>query len=133
MRGPWGGHWPCLHAEDSTLPGAARLLVFLSLCALGLLAALHMYLTASQMEAGRQADPGGLKGLAKSLPVVLWLLGLAGLAALRPRQVLLVWLSGLGYGLLWARLGLSILSAMEPVQQAFSAEKLQLASLAAAV
>lgn len=58
--------------------------------------------------------------------------GSGGWAALRPGRLLLVWLPGLAWGLLWARLGLSALNAMEPVQRAFSAEVLQLLMLAAA-
>jgi len=135
-RGPWAGRWP-RPGRDESLPGAGRLLVFLGLCALMLLAGLHLGLAASLLEAGRQAGPGGVKGLAKSPLAVLWLLGLAGLilaglAARWPRRALLVWLPGLSFGLLWARLGLSVLSAMEPVQRAFSSEILQLLFLAAA-
>lgn len=136
VRGPWAGRWPRLGAQ-TVLPGAGRLLVFLGLCVLLLLAALHLGLAASLLEAGAQGGPGGLKGLLKSPLALLWLLGLAGLglaglAARWPGRVLLVWLPGLGWGLMWARVGLGVLSAMEPVQQAFSAEILQLLFLAAA-
>jgi hypothetical protein len=138
LRGPWAGRWPRPAAGPDGLPGSGRLLVFLGLCVVALLAALHLGLAASLLEAGSQGGPGGLKGLARNPLLVLWLLGLsslalAGLAARWPRRALLVWLPGLGFGLLWARVGLSVLSAMEPVQRAFSSEILQVILLAAAV
>ncbi|MFH1036111.1 MAG: hypothetical protein V1806_16540 [Pseudomonadota bacterium] len=135
-RGPWAGRWP-RPAEAPAAPlGSGRLLICLGLAALLMLAALHLGLAASLLEVAGQSG-GGLKGLAKSPLSVLWLLGLAGLGlagltALWPGRVLLSWLPGLGFGLLWARLGLAVLSAMEPVQRAFSPEILQLLCLAAA-
>jgi hypothetical protein len=137
IRGPLSGRWPRPGLAAAALPGSGRLLIFLGLCVLLLLAALHLGLAASLLETGRQAGPAGLKGLAKSPLAMLWLLGLLGLAlaaaaARWPGRVLLVWLPGLGFGLLWARVGLSVLSAMEPVQRAFSSEILQLLLLAAA-
>lgn len=136
LRGPWAGRWPRPTGEQS-LPRAWRLLAFLGLCGLVLLAALHVGLHASLLEDPGQAAPGGLKGLAKSPTAVLWLLGLgafglAALLALQPGRALTQWLPGLCFGLLWARLGIGALSAMEPVQRAFSAEILQLLYLAAA-
>lgn len=137
LRGPWAGRWPRYHAGQASLPRAWRLLIFLGLCGILTLAALYVGLQASLLEAGGQAAPGGLKGLAKSPVAVLWLLGLGGLSlaallARWPGRALTQWLPGLGFGLLWARVGLSVVSAMEPVQRAFSAEILQLLFLAAA-
>ncbi|MBI4800573.1 MAG: hypothetical protein HY794_17935, partial [Desulfarculus sp.] len=131
------GRWPRAGGGQQFLPRAWRLLIFLGLGGLLLLAALHVGLQASLLEAGGQAAPGGLKGLAKSPVAVLWLLGLgafslAAVLALWPGHALTQWLPALGFGLLWARVGLSAVSAMEPVQRAFSAEILQLLLLAAA-
>ncbi|MBI5523621.1 MAG: hypothetical protein HY910_13410 [Desulfarculus sp.] len=137
LRGPWAGRWPRAGGGQQSLPKAWRLLIFLGLGGLLLLAALHVGLQAALLEAGGQAAPGGLKGLAKSPAAVLWLLGLGGLGlaavlARWPGRALTQWLPALGFGLLWARVGLSVASAMEPVQRAFSAEILQLLFLAAA-
>lgn len=138
LKGPWAGRWPRAR-EGQALPGGGRLLLLAGGAGLLVVLALALGLEAS-LGPGGLAGPGvlgGIKGLAKNPRAVLWGLALAGglglgLAAWRPGRLLTVWLPGLGFGLLWARLGLETVAAMEPVLHLFSGEVLQLLFLTAA-
>ena len=113
------------------------LMLLLALGGLVVLAGLAMGVKALTLDSG-SVTAGGLKGLIKNPSLLLLGFGLAGAglcgaARLRPAWVVFRLVPVAAFGLIWAGLGLDLVSSMHPVIEAVSREVLQLIFLLAAL
>ena len=119
--------------KPPVLPG--RLGWLLLVAGVALLAGLAVGLKAVTL--GQAADTAaGLKGIIKNPALLLVLLGLGGaglglLARWRPLWLLRLAMA-LGFGLIWAGMGLDMVSAMAPLMERLGSEIIQLLFLSAA-